>query len=604
MTAAKRKAISGNESTARSKSKTKSSSEGCAEVAQRILVAEDSPVTQDLLKLVLEQRGHQVDVVADGEAAIRALQGGSYDTVLLDFHLPKVDGLEVATRFRRDNAGKTAARFVAITADIKGLLSHSANCENFDEVIPKPLDLQEVLGVIEREQSDALNVAKTTVREVGAGKANAPASALSAKYEYLRWPEDFNSERLSARGMHASLSDGSYDAIVLNEPATVRDLSVIWTTKTLHLLPIIDMTGSLAKQADVDGTGLSVGETGEIDRVIEAFKSRRAELHDDLVFSDDIGEKLIGRVFVSGGSLTARHDHTSRELVSFNTVLDFRSADKEIRDLLTRGLLAQDFFDRFHVCDRCGSSHFNVREECADCGSSHLEEEAYLHHFKCAYQGPESDFRQGDDLVCPKCRMELSHFSVDYDKPGSMLQCGGCGHATSEPAVGFVCMECDAHYDGDSVRTRDVFSYEMTPRGIEFAKGGHALQDGGNTALRFADLPLALIVAINTELKKHEADGTQFSLLNISYRNGREIEQAEGVRAFEKSREFLLEIFRNTVRKGDDVVKGNASDFILLKQTPNGEARAGLEDLKAEASSSLRVDLGLEFELFGPEDFS
>ncbi|MGI9425046.1 MAG: hypothetical protein ACR2PA_17760, partial [Hyphomicrobiaceae bacterium] len=467
-----------------------------------------------------------------------------------------------------------------------------------------PLDLQEVLDVVEREQSNALNVAEIAARDVKAESSRAPASALSAKYDYLRWPEDFNSERLSARGMHAALSDGSYDAIVLNEPATVRDLSVIWTTKTLHLLPIIDMTGSLAKQADVDGSNLSVGETGEIDRVVDAFKSRRAELHDDLVFSDDIGEKLIGRVFVSGGSLTASHDHTSRELVSYNTVLDFRSADKEIRDLLTRDFLAQDFFDRFHICDRCGSSHFNVREECADCGSSHLEEEAYLHHFKCAYQGPESDFRQDDDLICPKCRMELSHFSVDYDKPGSMLKCGGCGHATSEPAVGFVCMECDAHYDGDSVRTRDVNSYELTSRGIEFAKGGHALQDGGNAALRFAELPLTLIVSINAELKKHAADETQFSLLSISYMKAREIEQTEGVRAFENSRDFLLEILRNIVRKGDDVVKGHTSDFILLKETSTDEARAGLDDLKAEATSSLRVDLGLQFDLFGPEDFS
>ncbi|MEM8744536.1 MAG: hypothetical protein AAGF14_07885, partial [Pseudomonadota bacterium] len=470
--------------------------------------------------------------------------------------------------------------------------------------IPKPLDLQEVLDVVEREQSDAKTVASIAARDTRSEKPSAYSSALPAKYDYLRWPEDFNSDRLSARGMHASLSDGSFDAIFLGEPATVRDLSVIWTTKTLHLLPIIDMTGSLRKQADVDGTSLSVGETGEIDRVIDAFKARRAELHDDLVYSDDIGEKLIGRTFVSGGRLSARHDHTSRELVSFNTVLDFRSADKEIRDLLTRGLLEQEFFDRLHVCERCGSSHFNVREECPECGSPQLDEEAYLHHFKCAYQGPESDFRQGDNLICPKCRMELSHFSVDYDKPGSMLKCGGCGHATSEPAVGFVCMECDAHYDGDAVPTRDVHSYELTARGIEFAKGGHALLEGGSANLRFADLPLALIVAINAELKKVEAEKTPFSLLNISYRNKREIEQAEGVRAFETSRDLLLEMFRNTVRKGDDVVKGNASDFVLLKGTPPAEARAGLDELKAETTSSLRVDLGLQFDLFGPEDFN
>ena len=166
MTAANRKEISEDRSTASPENESQASevAEPCVEVAQRILVAEDSPVTQDLLKLVLEQRGHQVEVVGDGEAAIAALQNGSYDTVLLDFHLPKLDGLEVATRFRNENAGGCTSRFVAITADIKGLLSHSANCENFDEIIPKPLDLQEVLDVVEREQGNAVDVAEIAKR--------------------------------------------------------------------------------------------------------------------------------------------------------------------------------------------------------------------------------------------------------------------------------------------------------------------------------------------------------------------------------------------------------------------------------------------------------
>ena len=120
-----------------------------SENAQRILVAEDSPVTQDLLKLVLEQRGHHVEVVADGEAALAELKANSYDVVLMDFHLPKMDGLEVAFQFHADTTIEHRPRFVAITSDIKGLLSHSSNCENFDEVIPKPFELEDILAAIE-----------------------------------------------------------------------------------------------------------------------------------------------------------------------------------------------------------------------------------------------------------------------------------------------------------------------------------------------------------------------------------------------------------------------------------------------------------------------
>lgn len=64
---------------------------------QRILVADDSEVTQDLLKLLLTQRGHEVDVVSDGEEALKALRSHDYDVVLMDFHLHGMDGLEFAS---------------------------------------------------------------------------------------------------------------------------------------------------------------------------------------------------------------------------------------------------------------------------------------------------------------------------------------------------------------------------------------------------------------------------------------------------------------------------------------------------------------------------
>jgi len=586
------------------KTASTASAANCADVAQRILVAEDSPVTQDLLKLVLEQRGHTVDLAADGEQALEALENASYDVVLLDFHLPKIDGLEVASRFRQSSTGQNNPRFVAITADIKGLLGHDANCENFDEVIPKPFELKDVLKVVEQkhDMSEA-NPSAPLQPEVAASPVRT-AGLLEQKYEFLRWPEDFNANRLSARGMQASLADGTFDAIMLNEPASVRDLSVIWTTKTLHLLPIIDMTGSLLIQTDLDGSKIRIEETDEIDRLVQSFHERRAQLHRDLVYTDDIGEKLLGRMFVSGGLLQPRYDPASKEHMSYNTVLDFRSIEKEMKDLLAKGFVGQTFFDRFHMCDRCGSSHFNIREECTECNSANLHEEAYLHHFKCAYQGSESDFRQGDDLVCPKCRMELSHFSVDYDKPGSVMQCKSCNHATSEPDVGFVCMDCEARYDGNSVGQRDVHAHELLESGLNFVKAGRAILDGQNAALRFAELPLELIVSLNAELKNFEAKQKPFTLLNITYQNRREIEHSEGLRMFTQSRDLVLQNLRDTVRKEDRVVKGHNYDFVLLVGTPTGEARASIDDLRNEVTASLRVDLGVQIDVFGPKDFS
>src|SRR5262249_15066951 len=120
-----------------------------AVVPKRVLVAEDSSVTQDLLKLVLSQRGHVVDIAHDGEQALERLRKGAYDVAFLDFHLPKMSGVRVAAACRNGVGAAKLPRFVAITADVEGLLEDSLNCECFDAIVPKPLNIRDVARLIE-----------------------------------------------------------------------------------------------------------------------------------------------------------------------------------------------------------------------------------------------------------------------------------------------------------------------------------------------------------------------------------------------------------------------------------------------------------------------
>jgi len=75
-----------------------------AVAGRRVLVAEDSPTTHEILKLLLTQRGHHVDIATDGEQALEALRLNRYDVALLDFHLPKMNGLRVASTVRSELA--------------------------------------------------------------------------------------------------------------------------------------------------------------------------------------------------------------------------------------------------------------------------------------------------------------------------------------------------------------------------------------------------------------------------------------------------------------------------------------------------------------------
>ncbi len=590
---------------------------------KRLLVAEDNPITQDLLKLFLGQRGHHVDIVQDGEQALHALQQTSYHVALLDFHLPRMDGREVALACRSDCDAEKQPWLVAITADVDGLIAQDDEAKVFDQIIPKPLDIHEVCSLVESLpdrnslQTDADPAApgqQPQVEIIGFGQV-ADSSQLSQTsrmqswidalgYTFLRWPEDINSTRLSARAMHAIQGDETFDALLVNAPVRVEELAPVWQKRRLHLLPIIDVTGSLGNYADLGVADLGYGKDNRLERLIGQFHQRREELHRDLQFTDETGEKLLGRIHVAGGHLQAAHNPASSLLVSYNTTLESSSLLHATAKLAEAGFLRREFYDRLHVCDRCQSSRFNVREECASCRSANLTEEPYLHHFRCAYQGVESDFKQGEALICPKCRQSLSHFSVDYDKPGSMVRCRDCAHTTSEPAVGFICLDCGSHFDGDAIASRDVYSYALTDQALAFLKIGRAYLGPAQQTLRFSDLPLELVVALNSEARRYNEDRTPFSLFDISYENEREIVREYGPRQFKQGRDLILENLHSLMRSKDTLVRGPTADYALIADVNPDEAREETIKLQKAITRDLRLDLGVRMHVFGPEDFA
>jgi CheY-like chemotaxis protein len=583
---------------------------------RKILVSEDSPITHELLKLLLTQRGHEVDITTNGRDALQALQSKQYDVALLDFHLPEMTGLEVASALRKDTHGLKLPRLIVITADVEGLLANGEDCENFDNIIPKPLDIYRVGELIDEQARIADEEAEATQQPRplqprptasigGPPPLQKPASFIDAlNYEYLSWPDDLRHEHLSARGLQATLGEARFAAIVIREPITERQLTALWRHKALFALPVIDLTGTLGQKADLDGSNLGDNDAERVRELISRFQIRRARLNRDLLFSSSVQEQLLGRVFVSDKPLTATYDVGTKALISYNTTLDGARVDTEAQILSTQGLFKQEFFDRFHVCPRCDSTRLHVREECPKCHSSDLTEEAYLHHFKCAYQGPESEFRSGDSLICPKCRGELSHFGFDYDRPGSMMVCGQCGHASSDPSVGFVCLDCHTHTPGEKCATRDVYSYRITDQGIGVAEYGRSFLATAGDILQFTDLPLQLVVALNAEAKRFNEHQVPFTLVSIVYENERELVIENGAIQFDQARNLFIDNIRSALPDGSMVVKGKSYDFALLSGIAPDVANPELELMGREAQRTVRLDLGARLVGFGPEDIS
>lgn len=102
----------------------------------KILVVEDESMISRMLSLRLRMKGHQVDLAENGKVGMEMALAASYDVVLMDMHMPVMDGHE-ATRALRDT-GYTGL-IVAVTASVMSQESEAAINSGCDSYISKPI---------------------------------------------------------------------------------------------------------------------------------------------------------------------------------------------------------------------------------------------------------------------------------------------------------------------------------------------------------------------------------------------------------------------------------------------------------------------------------
>jgi DNA-binding response OmpR family regulator len=109
----------------------------------RILVVEDHADVADLIDAVLTEEGYAVTVARDGAEGLLLARELQPDLILLDLHLPKVDG-GTLLRSLRDNAATTNTPVVAMSAGAN-LRESAAELRGADAALSKPFDIEALL---------------------------------------------------------------------------------------------------------------------------------------------------------------------------------------------------------------------------------------------------------------------------------------------------------------------------------------------------------------------------------------------------------------------------------------------------------------------------
>ena len=117
--------------------------------ALRILVAEDVAASRMLLQAVLERAGHVVQAAEDGPRALAALHGARFDLLVLDLHMPGLDGFGVAAALRTLPGEQGRVPMIALTADTPEEVEPACRQAGFDAVLRKPFETRRLLGLID-----------------------------------------------------------------------------------------------------------------------------------------------------------------------------------------------------------------------------------------------------------------------------------------------------------------------------------------------------------------------------------------------------------------------------------------------------------------------
>jgi light-regulated signal transduction histidine kinase (bacteriophytochrome)/CheY-like chemotaxis protein len=121
-----------------------------AGAGHRILVAEDDAASQTVIKAMLKKKGFEVEVARNGRKLLELLAAGPCDLILMDCHMPELDGFETTARIRSMESGGTRTPIVALTADTQEEGRQHCLDAGMDDYMTKPIGMKDLWAMLRK----------------------------------------------------------------------------------------------------------------------------------------------------------------------------------------------------------------------------------------------------------------------------------------------------------------------------------------------------------------------------------------------------------------------------------------------------------------------
>ncbi len=145
----------------------------------RLLIAEDNPVNQKVVRVLLGHRGHDLVFANNGREAFEAVQAEAFDMVFMDVHMPEMDGLEATRHIRALKGAAGRIPIIALTANAMSGDREAYIAAGMDDYVAKPLQIQQVLAAIARNAP--ASVGRRIASNPPASRKGSPPAASGSK---------------------------------------------------------------------------------------------------------------------------------------------------------------------------------------------------------------------------------------------------------------------------------------------------------------------------------------------------------------------------------------------------------------------------------------